>query len=69
MATKKKVKPIEPKKDAEITKLDLLEIESRIEHMERALAESLQNINVCMQHILELTPKVKKCSERLGIES
>ena len=70
MGTKKKIKPIEKKAaDAEISKLDLLEIESRIEHMEKALSESLQNINICMQHVLELTPKVKKCAERLGIES
>ena len=69
MATKKKVKPIEKKKNVEISKLDFLEIESRVEHMERALAESLQNINTCMQHIIELAPKVRKCSERLGIES
>ena len=69
MATKKKVKPIEKKKNVEISKLDFLEIESRVEHMERALAESLQNINTCMQHIIELAPKVRKCSDRLGIES
>jgi len=68
MATKK-VKPIKKKASAEMSKLDILEIESRLDNMERALAEGLQNINVCMEHVLDLAPKVKKCTERLGIES
>ena len=67
MATKKKVKPL--KKSAGNTKLDFLELENRIECMERALAEGLENINTCMQHVLEMSPKIKKCSERLGLES
>ena len=75
MATKKKpVKPL--KKSAENTKLDFLELENRIECMERdvqriekALAEGLENINTCMEHILKMIPKVKKTAERLGIES
>ena len=67
MATKKKVKPL--KKSAENTKLDFLELENRIECMERALAEGLENVNTCMQHVLEMSPKIKKCSERLGLES
>ena len=67
MATKKKVTPL--KKSAENTKLDFLELENRIECMERALAEGLENVNTCMQHVLEMSPKKKKCSERLGLES
>jgi ribosome assembly protein YihI (activator of Der GTPase) len=63
-----KVKPIK-KKSVESTELDFLELENRIEHLERALAEGLENINVCMQHVLEMSPKIKKCSERLGLES
>ena len=71
MATKKKtnVKPIEKKKSADFTKLDFLELENRIECMERALSEGLDNINTCMEHVLEMSPKIKKCSERLGLES
>ena len=70
MATKKKtkIKPLK-KKNVEYTELDFLELENRIECMERALAEGLENINTCMQHVLEMSPKIKKCSERLGLES
>ena len=66
---KKKVKPIEKKKTAETFEIDFLELENRIECLERALAEGLDNISECMKHIIEITPKVKKCAERLGIES
>ena len=64
---KKTIKPIE-KKTTDV-KLDFLELENRIQNIERALAEALDNVNTCMKHILEVVPKVKKCQQRLGIES
>ena len=64
---KKTIKPI--KKKTNDVKLDFLELENRIQNIESALAEGLNNINTCMEHVLEVVPKVKKCAERLGIES
>ena len=64
---KKTIKPIEKKTND--VKLDFLELENRIQNIESALAEGLNNINTCMEHVLEVVPKVKKCAERLGIES
>jgi hypothetical protein len=71
MATKKKtvIKPLKKKTSTEFKELDFLELENRIECMERALSEGLDNINTCMKHVLEMSPKIKKCSERLGLES
>ena len=65
--SKKTIKPI--KKKTNDVKLDFLELENRISNIERALAEALDNVNVCMKHVLEIAPKVKKCAERLGLES
>ena len=64
---KKTIKPI--KKKTNDVKLDFLELENRIQNIERALAEGLENINTCMNHVLEMSPKIKKCTQRLGIES
>ena len=64
---KKTIKPI--KKKTNDAKLDFLELENRISNIERALAEALDNINTCMDHVLKVVPKVKKCAERLGLES
>ena len=64
---KKTIKPI--KKKTNDVKLDFLELENRIQNIERALAEGLENINTCMNHVLEMSPKIKKCAERLGLES
>ena len=64
---KKTIKPIEKKTND--AKLDFLELENRIQNIERALAEALDNVNTCMEHVLKVVPKVKKCAERLGIES
>ena len=72
MVTKKKkplTKTITKQEPFEENKLDFLELENRIEHVEKALTESLENVTICMQHILEMNPKIKKCAERLGIES
>ena len=66
---KKKVKPIDKKKTAETYDIDFLELENRVECLERALAEGLDNIAECMKHVIEMNPKIKKCAERLGIES
>ena len=65
--SKKTIKPI--KKKTNDVKLDFLELENRIQNIERALAEGLENINTCMNHVLEMSPKIKKCTQRLGIES
>ena len=65
--SKKTIKPI--KKKTNDVKLDFLELENRIQNIEKALAEGLENINTCMTHVLEMSPKIKKCTQRLGIES
>ena len=55
---KKKIEPLKKKMTAETFEIDFLELENRMECVERALAESIENLNECMKFIVETVPKV-----------